>query len=264
MAVPRLTPVTEIKRRATEVIADVRATRQPVLITERGRSAAVLLDVETYDALLRRLAVLEGIARGERAYAEGRSCRAPRREGGCGGGSALAPDLDGTGPRGPRTHRELDRRRERAGRVRPGSLSLGRRGTVGARSGIRPPGIRSSLHPLPRGDRPALPGDLPARPAAGAHRSRREKRASAATRPAAVAGRGAGGETTRSVRCLLLRLRDDRQVGHRCDHPNGVTVPAGYYRRCEGSSDNGRLSVTDEPAPRTTYRCFGSQAWQSS
>ena len=72
MAVPRLTPVTEIKRRATEVIADVRATRQAVLITERGRSAAVLLDVETYDALLRRLAVLEGIARGERAYSGGR------------------------------------------------------------------------------------------------------------------------------------------------------------------------------------------------
>ena len=72
MALPRLKPVTEIKRRATAVIADVRATRQPVLITERGRSAAVLLDVETYDALLRRLAVLEGIARGERAYSEGR------------------------------------------------------------------------------------------------------------------------------------------------------------------------------------------------
>ena len=72
MAVPGLTPATEIKRRASEVIADVRATRQPVLITERGRSAAVLLDVETYDALLRRLAVLEGIARGERAYSEGR------------------------------------------------------------------------------------------------------------------------------------------------------------------------------------------------
>ena len=72
MALPRLKPVTEIKRRATEVMADVRATRQPVLITERGRSAAVLLDVETYEVLLRRLAVLEGIARGERAYSEGR------------------------------------------------------------------------------------------------------------------------------------------------------------------------------------------------
>ncbi|TMB49971.1 MAG: type II toxin-antitoxin system Phd/YefM family antitoxin [Deltaproteobacteria bacterium] len=62
MAVPGLTPVTEIKRRASEVIADVRATRQPVLITERGRCAAVPLEVETYDTLLRRLAVLEGLA----------------------------------------------------------------------------------------------------------------------------------------------------------------------------------------------------------
>jgi prevent-host-death family protein len=67
-----LKPVTEVKRHATAIIAEVRSKRQPVLITERGRSAAVLLDVESYDGLLRRLAVLEGIARGERAYLEGR------------------------------------------------------------------------------------------------------------------------------------------------------------------------------------------------
>lgn len=65
-------PVTEIKRHATEVIAEVRRSRRPVLITEHGRSAAVLLDVESYEALLSRLEVLEGISRGERAFAEGR------------------------------------------------------------------------------------------------------------------------------------------------------------------------------------------------
>lgn len=64
--------MTEIKRRATEVIAELRSTRRPVLITEHGRSAAVLLDVDTYERLLHRLALLEGIARGERACLEGR------------------------------------------------------------------------------------------------------------------------------------------------------------------------------------------------
>lgn len=72
MATPRIQPVTEVKRRATEIIARLQKERVPVLITEHGRSAAVLLDVESYDELLRRLELLEGIARGERAFAEGR------------------------------------------------------------------------------------------------------------------------------------------------------------------------------------------------
>lgn len=72
MGTPRIQPVTDVKRRATEIIARLRKDQVPVLITEHGRSAAILLDVESYDALLRRLEILEGIARGERAFAEGR------------------------------------------------------------------------------------------------------------------------------------------------------------------------------------------------
>lgn len=72
MRTPRLEPVTEVKRRATEIIAGVRADGYPVIITERGRSAAVLIDIDSYDALLSRLEVLEGVARGERAIREGR------------------------------------------------------------------------------------------------------------------------------------------------------------------------------------------------
>ena len=65
-------PVTEVKRRATEIIEELREDRVPVLITERGRSAAMLVDVESWDEMVRRLEVLEGIARGERALVEGR------------------------------------------------------------------------------------------------------------------------------------------------------------------------------------------------
>jgi PHD/YefM family antitoxin component YafN of YafNO toxin-antitoxin module len=45
----------------------------PILITQHGRPAAYSVDVETYDELQRRLAVLQGIARGERAIEEGRT-----------------------------------------------------------------------------------------------------------------------------------------------------------------------------------------------
>ena len=72
MAIPVTKPVTEIKRHATEIIAQLQRSHETVVITEHGRSAAVLLDVETFDRLNDRLALLEGIARGERAFAEGR------------------------------------------------------------------------------------------------------------------------------------------------------------------------------------------------
>jgi prevent-host-death family protein len=64
--------VTTLKRKATEIIAEVAAERDPVLITQHGRPAAYLVDVETYEDTQRRLAILEGIARGERAVEEGR------------------------------------------------------------------------------------------------------------------------------------------------------------------------------------------------
>jgi prevent-host-death family protein len=69
---PSLKPVTEIKRHAVEIIGQLREDRVPVLITERGREAAVLLDVETYKGMLKRLEVLEAIAAGERAFQEWR------------------------------------------------------------------------------------------------------------------------------------------------------------------------------------------------
>lgn len=64
--------VTTLKRQATELLADVNSVREPILITEHGIPSAYLVDVESYELLQRRLEVLEGIARGESAVAEGR------------------------------------------------------------------------------------------------------------------------------------------------------------------------------------------------
>ena len=64
--------VTTLKRKATEIISEVDRERMPVLITQHGRPAAYLIDVETYERLNQRLAILEGIARGERAIEQGR------------------------------------------------------------------------------------------------------------------------------------------------------------------------------------------------
>jgi prevent-host-death family protein len=64
--------VTTLKRQATELLSDLERSKEPILITQHGLPSAYLLDVETYELLHRRLAVLEGIARGEMAIADGR------------------------------------------------------------------------------------------------------------------------------------------------------------------------------------------------
>ena len=64
--------VTTLKRKATEIIADLEADQDPVLITQHGKPAAYLISVDAFNTLKRRLGILEGIARGERAIEEGR------------------------------------------------------------------------------------------------------------------------------------------------------------------------------------------------
>jgi prevent-host-death family protein len=65
--------VTTLKRKATEILSQLENEKAPILITQYGRPAAYLVDVETYNELQRRLAVLQGIARGERAIEDGRT-----------------------------------------------------------------------------------------------------------------------------------------------------------------------------------------------
>lgn len=64
--------VTTLKRKATEVIAQLAEDKEPVLITQHGLPAAYLVDVETFSSMQEKIALLEGIARGEKAILEGR------------------------------------------------------------------------------------------------------------------------------------------------------------------------------------------------
>ena len=65
--------VTNLKRQATKILADLHASKEPVLITEYGKPSAYLVDVEDFEFIQRRLAILEQISRGERAALEGRT-----------------------------------------------------------------------------------------------------------------------------------------------------------------------------------------------
>jgi prevent-host-death family protein len=65
--------VTTLKRQATDLLSDIERDKQPILITQHGLPSAYLVDVETWQLQQARMCVLEGIARGEMAIAEGRT-----------------------------------------------------------------------------------------------------------------------------------------------------------------------------------------------
>ncbi len=64
--------VTTLKRHATKLLEELHREKEPVLITEHGKPSAYLIDVEHFEQIERKLKLLEGLARGERAILENR------------------------------------------------------------------------------------------------------------------------------------------------------------------------------------------------
>jgi prevent-host-death family protein len=64
-------PVTEFRANAARFIEQVQATGEPVILTQHGRSAAVLLDVGSYEGLLDELALLRDVRTAEQQVAAG-------------------------------------------------------------------------------------------------------------------------------------------------------------------------------------------------
>lgn len=66
-------PVTEFRANASAFLDQVRETRRPVVLTQHGRSAAVLLNVEVYEGLLDEVALLRDIKTAEGQVAAGKT-----------------------------------------------------------------------------------------------------------------------------------------------------------------------------------------------
>ena len=64
--VPDIMPVTDLRQDAATALKRVRASRQPLVITQRGRAAAVMLSVEAYERGEHERQILRLLARGER------------------------------------------------------------------------------------------------------------------------------------------------------------------------------------------------------
>lgn len=54
-------PISEFRANAATLVQQVQRTKRPLVITQQGRSAAVLLDVAEYEKLLAKLELLQDI-----------------------------------------------------------------------------------------------------------------------------------------------------------------------------------------------------------
>jgi antitoxin YefM len=54
-------PISEFRANAAALVQQVQRTKRPLVITQQGRSAAVLLDVSEYEKLLAKLEMLQDI-----------------------------------------------------------------------------------------------------------------------------------------------------------------------------------------------------------
>jgi antitoxin YefM len=69
-------PLSEFRANVAAFVQRVRKTRRPMVLTQHGRSAAVLVDVAAYEELLDRVELLQDVERAERQLAKGQAVSA--------------------------------------------------------------------------------------------------------------------------------------------------------------------------------------------
>jgi prevent-host-death family protein len=65
-------PLSELGLNAASFIEQVRESKRPIVITQDGKSAAVLLDVLEYEALLEKLEIFQDVHQAEIQLREGK------------------------------------------------------------------------------------------------------------------------------------------------------------------------------------------------
>ncbi len=68
---PKIVPVSDLRQDAAAVLKKVRNSREPLIITQRGRATAVLLSVEEYEREHSERQLLRMLARGEKEITAG-------------------------------------------------------------------------------------------------------------------------------------------------------------------------------------------------
>jgi prevent-host-death family protein len=69
--VPKIVPVSDLRQDAAAVLKKLQESREPLVITQRGRATAVLLNVDAYERSQRERELLRMLALGEKEIAKG-------------------------------------------------------------------------------------------------------------------------------------------------------------------------------------------------
>jgi len=69
--IPTLVPITDLRQDAAAVMKRLRESKQPVLITQRGRAVAVLQSMDVFERAEAEHELLRLLAQGEREIAAG-------------------------------------------------------------------------------------------------------------------------------------------------------------------------------------------------
>jgi prevent-host-death family protein len=73
---PKLTediqPLSEFRANAATLLERVRSTKRPLVLTQRGHSTAVVVDVAEYERLIEELELLRDVRIAERQIADGK------------------------------------------------------------------------------------------------------------------------------------------------------------------------------------------------
>ncbi len=63
--IPDLVPVTDLREAAADILKRIQGSDDPIIITQRGRAAAVLLSLEAYEKAQHEREMLRLLAQGE-------------------------------------------------------------------------------------------------------------------------------------------------------------------------------------------------------
>lgn len=69
---PTLIPITDLRQDAASVLKRVQDTKEPVIITQRGRAAAVMMSTDAYEKAEHDRQLLRLLARGDKEIAAGK------------------------------------------------------------------------------------------------------------------------------------------------------------------------------------------------
>jgi len=68
---PKIIPISDLRQNASDVVKQVSSSREPVFITQRGRAAAVVVSMESYERSQHEREILRLLALGEKEIQAG-------------------------------------------------------------------------------------------------------------------------------------------------------------------------------------------------